>query len=125
MVDKYVMDGCKLAYHPDRVSQWSRGERIVPIHIDVGMSKGCNIRCEYCFGVLQGNFYKRGADTYFERHALLRYIRDAGELGVRSMGFIGEGEPTLNPNLADAIFTAKRSGIDPSLGTNGILFPQD
>ena len=67
MADKYIMDGCKLAWHPDRVSGWLRGERIVPIHIDVGMSKGCNIRCEYCFGVLQGNFYKRGAEKYFKR----------------------------------------------------------
>ena len=125
MADKYIMDGCKLAWHPDRVSKWMRGERIVPIHIDVGMSKGCNIRCSYCFGVLQGNFYKRGAEKYFQREPLLNYIREAGELGVRSMGFIGEGEPTLNPNLADAIFAARNGGIDPSLGTNGVLFPQD
>lgn len=124
-MDKYIMDGCKLTWHPDRVAAWRREECIVPIHIDVGMSKGCNIRCEYCFGVLQGNFYKRGATRYFKRNALLRYMREAGELGVRSMGFIGEGEPTLNPHLPNAIVVAKNAGIDVSLGTNGILFPQD
>ena len=119
------MDGCKLSWHPDRVAAWMRGERIAPIHIDVGMSKGCNIRCAYCFGVLQGNFYKRGATRYFKKYGLLRYMREAGEVGVRSMGFIGEGEPTLNPHLPLAITTAKNAGIDVSLGTNGILFPQD
>ncbi|KPK96589.1 MAG: radical SAM protein, partial [Omnitrophica WOR_2 bacterium SM23_72] len=89
MTDKYLMDGHKLYWHLDRVRDWLEGKRIVPIHIDVGLSKGCNIRCEYCFGVLQGNFYKKGAEFYFPREPLLRYVREAGEAGVRSMGFIG------------------------------------
>ena len=54
MADKYIMDGCKLAWHADRVAAWQRGEKIVPIHIDVGMSKSCNIRCRYCFGGTSG-----------------------------------------------------------------------
>ena len=72
MADKYLMDSHKLTWHLDRVRDWLEGKRIVPIHIDVGLSKGCNIRCEYCFGVLQGNFYKKGADIFFPREALLR-----------------------------------------------------
>ncbi len=119
------MDGCKLAYHPDRVADWKAGERIAPIHIDVGLSKGCNIRCEYCFGVLQGNHYKKGKTEYFSREPLISYMKDAGKLGVRSMGLIGEAEPTLNPHLYEAIRTAKENGIDVSLGTNGLLFDTD
>lgn len=122
MHDKYLMDGNKLIWHLDRVNDFLNGKKIAPIHIDVGLSKGCNIKCHYCFGALQGNFYKKGADTYFPREALLRYVREAGELGVRSMGFIGEGEPLLNPNVYDAIVEGKRSGVDIALGTNGILF---
>ncbi|MFC1520866.1 radical SAM protein [Elusimicrobiota bacterium] len=122
MADKYLMDGHKLLWHLDRVTDWERGKKIAPIHIDVGLSKGCNIRCEYCFGVLQGNFYKKGAKVYFPREPLLRYMRSAGECGVRSMGFIGEGEPLLNPSVYDAIVEGKKSGIDISLGTNGVLF---
>lgn len=121
MADRYLMDGNKLLWHLDRVNDWLNGKRIVPIHIDVGLSKGCNIRCEYCFGVLQGNFYKKGAERYFPREALLRYVREAGEVGVRSMGFIGEGEPLLNPHVYEAIVEAKRSAVDVSMGTNGIL----
>jgi len=121
MPDKYIMDGHKLYWHLDRVNDWLRAKRIVPIHIDVGLSKGCNIRCEYCFGVLQGNFYRKGSEIYFPREPLLRYVREAGEAGVRSMGFIGEGEPLLNPNVYEAIVEAKRAGVDVSMGTNGIL----
>ncbi len=122
LADKYIMDGCKLMWHPERVGSWLKGERIVPIHIDVGLTKGCNIRCEYCFGVLQGNFYKRGIDKYFPREPLLDYMRSAGEIGVRSMVFIGEGEPLLNPYVYEAIRTAKMANIDVSLGTNGLLY---
>ena len=121
MIDKYIMDGHKLYWHADRVNNWLSGKRIVPIHIDVGLSKGCNIRCEYCFGVLQGNFYRKGSEIYFPREPLLRYVKEAGEVGIRSMAFIGEGEPLLNPYVYEAIAEARKAGVDVALGTNGIL----
>lgn len=122
MTDKYLMDGHKLYWHLDRLNDWMVGRRIVPIHIDVGLSKGCNIKCEYCFGVLQGNFFRKGSEVYFPKDALLRYVKDAGEMGVRSMGFIGEAEPLMNPHAYEAIVEAKKAGVDVALGTNGILF---
>ena len=121
MADKYLMDGHKLLWHLDRVRDWQEGKRIAPLHIDVGLSKGCNIRCEYCFGVLQGNFGRKGSEVFFPREPLLRYVRDAGRAGVRSMGFIGEGEPLLNPHTGEAIVAASEAGVDCALSTNGIL----
>ncbi len=121
MVDKYAMGGHKLHWHLDRVSDWLQGQRIVPIHIDIGLSKGCNIRCEYCYGVTQGNFYRKGKDIYFPGGPLLRYMKEAGEAGVKSVGFIGEAEPLLNPYVYQAAAQARKAGIDVALGTNGIL----
>lgn len=121
MADKYLMDGHKLYWHLDRVTDWLKGKRIPPIHIDVGLSKSCNIRCQYCFGVLQGNFYKKSASVYFPREPLLRYMRQAGQIGVRSMALIGEGEPLLNPYVYEAIVEGKKSGVDIAMATNGIL----
>jgi len=116
------MDGHKLYWHLDRVVDWLNGKRIPPIHIDVGLSKGCNIRCEYCFGAIQGNFYKKGSEVYFPRDPLMRYVREAGEIGVRSMAFVGEAEPLLNPYVYEAIIEAKKAGVDVALATNGILY---
>jgi len=121
MADKYMMDGHKMVWHLDRVLDWQNGKHIAPLHIDVGLSKGCNIRCQYCFGVLQGNFFRKGSEIIFPREALLNYVREAGEVGVRSMAFIGEGEPLLNPNVYDAIIEATKAGVDIGLGTNGQL----
>lgn len=121
MADKFLMDGQKLMWHPERITDWLNGNRIAPIHIDVGLSKGCNIFCHYCIGALQGNLYKN-SDVYFPREPLLRYMQDAGKMGVKSMAIIGEAEPTLNPHMYDAIIEGNLSGIDMSLGTNGILY---
>jgi len=122
MTDKYLMDSHKLYWHLDRINDWKNGKKIAPVHIDVGISKGCNIKCHYCFGALQGNFYRKGAEIYFPRDALLRYMRDAGEAGVRSMAIIGEAEPTLNPHLYEAIIEGANAGVDISLATNGARF---
>ena len=121
MKDKFLMDGHKLHWHLGRVRDWLDGKKVAPIHIDVGLSKGCNIKCEYCFGAMQGNFYRKGSEIYFPREPLLRYMQDAGDIGVKSMALIGEAEPLLNPNVYDAIITGKRAGVDMALGTNGIL----
>jgi MoaA/NifB/PqqE/SkfB family radical SAM enzyme len=116
------MDGHKMIWHLDRVYEWLKTGRTVPIHIDVGLSKGCNIRCEYCYGATQGNLYQKQKGITFPKEPLLRYFRDAGKAGVRSMAIIGEAEPTLNPYLYDAIIEGKKAGVDIALGTNGILF---
>jgi len=120
--DKYLMDSQKLIWHLDRLYEWIQDKKIPPIHIDAGLSKGCNIRCEYCYGATQGNLFKRQKEITFPREPLLRYVKTAGKSGVRSIAFIGEAEPTLNPYLYEAIVEGKKSGIDIALGTNGILF---
>jgi len=122
MKDKFMMDSHKMMWHLDRVNEWNKTGRTTPIHIDVGISKGCNIRCEYCYGATQGNLFQRQKDITFPKEALLRYFRTAGEAGVRSMAIIGEAEPTLNPYLYEAIKEGKKAGVDISLATNGILF---
>ena len=122
MNDKYLMDGHKLLWHLDRVNDWNKGNKIAPIHIDVGLSKGCNIKCEYCYGATQGNLFQRQKEVTFPREPLLRYFESAGKAGVKSMAIIGEAEPTLNPYLYEAIAVGKKAGVDISLATNGILF---
>ena len=122
MTDQYKMDGNKMLWHLDRVNAWDNGDKIAPIHIDVGLSKGGNIKCNYCYGATQGNMFRRQKDITFPRDELLRYFRTAGESGVRSMAIIGEAEPTMNPYLYEAIAEGRKAGVDISLATNGILF---
>ncbi|MBF0401581.1 MAG: radical SAM protein [Magnetococcales bacterium] len=119
--ERFRFDGHKMIYHLDRVAAWQRGERFAPIHIDMGLTKFCNTACIYCYAVVQN--MSRGA--MIEREALLRFIEDSGRVGVRSIGFIGDGEPTLNPAVYDAAVLARTVGVDISMATNGLLLDME
>ncbi len=118
---RFRFDGHKMMHHLDRIAAWQAGEKFAPIHIDMGLTKFCNTACIYCYAVVQ-NMTK---GTMIGRDALLRYIEDCGRLGVRSIGFIGDGEPTLNPAMYDATVLAKQLGIDTAMATNGIILDMD
>ncbi|MCP4696467.1 MAG: radical SAM protein [Gammaproteobacteria bacterium] len=119
--ERFRFDGHKMLYHLDRVRAWQNGERFAPVHIDMGLTKFCNTACLYCYAVVQ-NMTK---GQMIQRDALLRYIEDCGRLGVRSIGFIGDGEPTLNPAMYDAAVLAGKAGVDLSMATNGLLLDMD
>lgn len=120
----FRMDSHKLYWHLDRVLKWQKGRRISPLHIDLGISTGCNESCKYCYGALQGRV---GPKNYFNmpKDALLRFLKDAKDMDVRSVAFIGEGENTLNPALYDTLNYAKQINLDVSLATNGIAIKED
>lgn len=118
---RFRFDGHKMLYHLDRTLAWQRGEKFAPVHIDMGLTKFCNTACLYCYAVVQN--MTRG--TLIEREALLRFIEDCGRLGVRSLGFIGDGEPTLNPAVYDATVLATEKNINTSMATNGLLLDMD
>ena len=96
------MDSHKLFWHLDRVEAWQRGERIAPLHIDMGISSGCNMACIFCYGVIQN---RDGFGTnskkifHMPTDAVKRTFKDAKEIGVRSIALIGEGENTLHPDF--------------------------
>jgi MoaA/NifB/PqqE/SkfB family radical SAM enzyme len=51
-------------------------------------------------------------------------VKSAGEIGVRSITFTGDGEPTLNPALWEAVEVARSLGIDVGVATNGIALDE-
>jgi Radical SAM superfamily. len=119
--ERFRFDGHKMLHHLDRIQAWQNGQRFAPVHIDMGLTKFCNTACLYCYAVVQ-NMTK---GTMIGREALLQFIEDCGKLGVKSLGFIGDGEPTLNPALYDATVLAAEFGIDTSMATNGLLLDMD
>ena len=117
MIDKRKMDGSKTLWHMDRViAHFNEGKRIAPVHIDMGIAKFCNIGCVFCYGNSQVP-QKR----LIERETLLQTMREAGEIGVRSIAIIGDGEPTCNPAYYDALYEGKKAGLSLSTSTNGVL----
>ncbi len=111
-----MMSGHKLYWHLDKVLGWLNGEKQVPLHMDIGIAKGCDISCVYCYGVTQG---RAGKNIYIPKEPLVNFMKDAAEVGIKSIAITGEGEPTLNPHLTEALIIGKRAGLDIGLATWG------
>ena len=118
MSDKRHSDGTKLLWHMQRVSEhFDQYKKIAPIHLDCGIAKFCNISCTYCFGKFQNM-----KNVFIQQEALLRLVRDANEIGVKSMAFIGDGEPTCNTHMYEALTVARdETSLDMAISTNGVL----
>ena len=117
------MDSHKLFWHLERVEAWQRGEKVAPLHIDMGISSGCNMACTFCYGVIQnrdgfGTNSKKIFHTPVE--SVKQTFKDAKEIGVKSIALIGEGKNTLHPNFHEIISYGKKIDLDLSLATNGI-----
>lgn len=117
MADIYKMEGHKLFWHLDRVNSWTKGKRIVPIGIDMGITQTCNVACRYCYYAIPEN----RTDKKIPTDALLRLIADAVDIGVKAISFAGDGEPMLHPGVYEAVDAGFRNGIDMAVSTNGVV----
>jgi len=117
-----LMDGTKILWHMERVREhYDEGKRISPLLINIGATKKCNANCVYCYGNFQGKDQK----SSIEREPLLDLFASAPKLGVKALEIIGDGEPTLNPHIYDAMDIGKKNGLDIAFSTNGILLDND
>lgn len=119
MKDPWCLDGNKLMWHMPRIlKHYVQGKRIAPVMIDAGITKICNIKCEFCYGIHQG---MNGA--VIPRAPLLRLFEEAPKVGIKAIAIVGDGEPTLNPALVDAVKVGGESGLDMAVATNGVRMP--
>ena len=110
------MDGHKLFWHLDRVADWQKKKPIAPVYIEISPVSLCNHKCIFCaIDFVRDRDFKLDTEIFCDR------LKEMGKLGVRSVMFAGEGEPLLHKDLKRFIKTAKSSGMDVSLTTNGSL----
>ncbi len=119
--DPWKLDSNKLQWHMPRIlKHYVHGKRIAPVMIDAGITKVCNIKCEFCYGI-----HQKMTGTMIPRDALLRLFEEAPKVGIKAIAIVGDGEPTLNPALVDAIKAGKDSGLDMAVATNGVRMPDN
>lgn len=120
MSDKYAIDSHKLSFHPKRVSNWIEAEddveklkKIYPIYVEISPVGACNHRCTFC-----AVDYIGYQNIRWETELLKKRLEEMGKLGVKSIMYAGEGEPTLHKDIGKIAEYTKKSGIDCSLTTN-------
>lgn len=126
MQDKYRIDSHKLIFHPERVAEWlkakndwEKAKKIYPIYVEVSPVGFCNHRCTFC--ALDFMEYK---NRKLDQALLLARLTEMAGLGVKSIMFAGEGEPSLYKELPEAIEHCAKVGIDTSMTTNMVPFSE-
>ncbi len=111
------IDSHKLGYHPERIAEWKKGGFCYPLHIEAGITNKCNHKCIQC----TLDWINHKSDC-IHPEVFVKMLHNASHLGVKSIYFAGEGEPTLHKDLPLFVKTAYDLGMKVALSTNGSLF---
>lgn len=85
-----------------------------PVFVEIHPTNKCNLNCVYC------SYKKRKQDKLsIGSEQLIKLCNDLIKVNVKAVCFSGGGEPTLHPDLRDAMRILFQSGIKLSLLTNG------
>ncbi len=115
------MDGHKLLWHPERVAEWNQDKPIAPLYIDMGITQTCNVACQFCYYAVPENRTKSIIPTA----SLIPFFKDAVSVGVKAIGILGDGEPTMHPDFHEIIPAGHAAGLDMAVATNGVLLKQE
>jgi MoaA/NifB/PqqE/SkfB family radical SAM enzyme len=113
---KYLLDGCKMLYYPDKLKDFMNGKRIMPITIDMGIHKSCNMRCVMCYGIFQ-----KPSNDYIPTNSLLAIAEDCRKLDIKGVAIVGDGEPTMNKGLYQFVLALSKNNVASAVATNGLL----
>lgn len=118
------MTSHKLFWHLKRVNDWMEGRRIAPLHIDLGVTTGCDLACKYCYGIVMS---RTNVSKRFDMplKTMKNLFRDCKAVGVKSIAITGEGENILNPDFYGAINYARDINLDLGLATNGVTIKKE
>ncbi len=119
MTDKYHMSSHKLLWHLERLEDWQKGGKISPMHIQLGITTGCNLDCCFCYGKEFGQTSWKDRRE-MPKKTIIDLFRESKESGIKSITIIGEGENTTHLDFYDIIDYAREIDLDLGLATNGI-----
>ncbi len=116
----------KVVVHTDRVLDYFKGKNVDPINIEIDPSNACNHSCPFCIsGHLHLSKFK-GTEFFnrqmMNKRVLMNLVKDLSNTNIKSISWTGGGEPTMNPNLKQAInYIKENSEIDMGMFTNGSM----
>lgn len=119
---KEWIEKAKIIYHPAWIRRWKENPfSVPPIYLEASPAGGCNHRCTHCAPDFLG--YKvqfLSPEIMKARFDEMRQMReeDPDGLGVKSIQFAGEGEPTTHKNFWLLCKYAKEAGLDVGILTN-------
>lgn len=96
----------------ERLAFWAIRERI-PMFAQFGLSRGCNLRCRFCFW--GEDLTRRG---FMSREIFQKALTELSEMGGHEIDLTG-GEPTVHPEFPEFVEMASRLMFVMTITTNG------
>ena len=114
----------KVYYHLDHLHDYIRTGDTYPVHMIVGLTNICNHACIFCYGydTISARYNE---NAFAPMDMIVGTIKEAAQLGLRSVSLVGTGEPTLHPKFVEIVRGIKSAGVDVGLFTNGSLIDED
>lgn len=103
----------KILYHLDKVDRLERGEVVPPVSCEIDPTNACQNSCNFCIS-------KDRKPAEMEWAFYLDLTNQLREVGVKSIVFVGGGEPTLHPLFNRMAAVARDLGFKLGLITDGI-----
>lgn len=85
-----------------------------PVSINLDLTTACNYRCDHCI-----DFDILNSPIRYAHEKLMGSLSNMIERGLRSVIFIGGGEPTLYPKFGETISFLKERNIQVAVVSNG------
>lgn len=114
-----LLDGHKINYHPKEIADMFEGKLQAPIYVEISPTGICNHKCLFC------HYNYLGHEGKFKKGKIPSLVKEFAAMGVKSLVFAGNGEPTLHVDTIEAIVLAKSLGLDVALSTNGALLKEE
>lgn len=100
-----------------------RLKTIMPRYLQLEITRDCNLNCPMCYRKSKSSLIHQGETrnlTPSVLHSILHKVPT-----VRTVSFLGEGEPLMNPHLDDLLGILSDRGIRSWLTTNGTLLTEE
>lgn len=114
----------KILAQADMIRKFVKGENIFPIHMRMGITSSCNMRCNFC------NFHSPNESVFYDcfnfndqltTPETISFLMDFAKNGGKAITFCGSGECTIHPGYVDICWEANRMGLRIGLITNGTM----
>jgi len=113
------LDGHKINYHYKEIADMFDGKLQAPIYVEISPTGICNHKCLFC------HYNYLGHEGKFKKDKILELVKELASMGVKSVVFAGNGEPTLHIDTIKAIQLAYDLGMDVAMSTNGALLKDE
>jgi len=105
---------------PEEVLIKNKGKLLT---LDIDFGNFCSLNCPHCFR--RNNHVDLGKHKLMEYADVLRVVKEAKKLGLRSVKFLGAGEPFQNKDFIKFLRELRKLEITPLIFTKGHVIGDD